>query len=73
MSYPYPVDDAYMAVRLLIELAYVHREEGITFGGDIGSNPRLMAFTCTARSRKPRTRITVNRGIPPGTMTLRVR
>ena len=44
MSYPYPVDDAYMAVRLLIELAYVHREEGITFGGDIGSNPRLMAF-----------------------------
>ena len=61
-----------MAARLLIELAYSHRQEGITFGGDISSNPRLMAFTCT-RSRKPRTRITVNRGIPPGTMTLRVR
>ena len=28
MSYPYPVDDAYMAARLLIELAHSHRQEG---------------------------------------------
>ena len=44
MSYPYPVEEAYMAARLLLELAYSHRQEGITFGGDIDTNPRLLAF-----------------------------
>ena len=43
MSYPYPIADAKMAARLLLELALDYVDEGITFGGDVGpdSNPRL--------------------------------
>ena len=41
-SYPYPIDVAKMAARLLLELAYDTREEGITFGGEgLDLNPRL--------------------------------
>ena len=42
-SYPYPIDVAKQAARLLLELAYDTREEGITYGGDgVAVNPRLM-------------------------------
>ena len=43
--YPYPINEAKMAARLLLELAYDYREEGITFGGEgvDDSNPRMEA------------------------------
>ena len=44
-SYPYPISEAKMAARLLLELAYDTRNEGITYGGDgiDCGNPRLAA------------------------------
>ena len=43
MTYPYPIADAKMACRLLLELAYDTIDEGITFGGEgIADNPRLL-------------------------------
>ena len=44
-SYPYPVAVAKMAARLLLELTYDTRDEGITYGGEGADdhNPRLAA------------------------------
>ena len=43
-SYPFPIDVAKMCARLLLELAYDTKSEGITFGGEGDVvNPRLAA------------------------------
>ena len=43
-SYPFPIDVAKMCARLLLELAYDTKSEGITFGGEGAVvNPRLAA------------------------------
>ena len=43
MIYPWPIADAAMAARLLLELAYDYIDEGLTWGGaGVEDNPRVL-------------------------------